>query len=140
MIYLIGSLRNQNIPEVGKRLRANLQEEVFDDWFGAGPEADDHWKAHEQFRGNSYEQALKGHAAKNVFNFDKTHLLRADKVVLVAPAGKSGHLELGWSLGMGKKGYYFFPSEEDIRWDVMLQFCTEVITGEERLLETLQTS
>ena len=38
-IYLIGSLRNPKIPEIGRQLR-DLGFDVLDDWFAAGPRAD----------------------------------------------------------------------------------------------------
>lgn len=106
-IYLIGSLRNPEVPRLGNILRT-AGHEVFDDWFGAGPEADDYWKKHETQRGVSYYEALHGYAAGNVFAFDKTHLDRCSHVVLVMPAGKSGHLELGYAIGSGKRGYVAF--------------------------------
>lgn len=118
-VYLIGSLRNPEIPKIANEIRkAGL--EVFDDWYAAGSEADDKWKEYEQGRGRSYMEALAGAAAKNVFQFDKKHLESADAVILVLPAGKSGHLELGWSLGRGKRGYILLDSPD--RWDVMYRF------------------
>src|SRR5690348_9389879 len=104
MIYLIGSLRNPKVPEIAAQLRAKGHE-VFDDWYAAGEIADDSWRDYEQQRGRTYAEALKGHAAKHVFEFDLTHLGRASAAVLVLPAGKSSHLELGWMLGKGKRGF-----------------------------------
>ena len=74
-IYLIGSLRNPRIPEIAEQLR-NAGHEVFDDWYAAGPEADDYWQKYEQNRGHNYKQALEGYAAKHVYNFDKFQLLQ----------------------------------------------------------------
>jgi hypothetical protein len=135
VIYLIGSLRNPEVPRIAERLRAEGYE-VFDDWFAAGPEADDKWRDYEKGRGHSYQEALRGHAARHVFEFDRFHLERAEAVVLVAPAGKSGHMEFGWALGKGKPGIYFLDDPE--RWDVMLQFATAVVTSTEDLLAELQ--
>jgi hypothetical protein len=135
MIYLIGSLRNPEIPSIAAQLRA-AGYEVFDDWFAAGPEADDKWRDYEKARGRSYVQALAGHAARHVFWFDYEHLDRASAVVLAAPAGKSGHLEFGWALGKGKPGYYLLDGPE--RWDVMLQFATAVVTSVEELIAELK--
>ena len=124
VIYLIGSLRNESVPEIAKYLR-NIGFEVFDDWFAAGPTADDSWQAYEKGRGHSYDQALQGYAAKHVFSFDYTHLNRADIGVLMMPAGKSGHLELGYMIGRGKPGYVLFDQEPE-RWDQMYQFADDV--------------
>jgi nucleoside 2-deoxyribosyltransferase len=123
-VYVIGSLRNPAIPLVAFNLRAQGLE-VFDDWYAAGPKADDHWKSYEQGRGRNFIQALQGRAATNVFRFDKANLDRCDAAVLVLPAGKSGHMELGYFLGCGKPGYILLDSDAD-RWDVMYKFATGV--------------
>ena len=124
MIYLIGSLRNPHVPEVGECLREHGFE-VFDDWFAGGEHADDAWREYEQGRGHSYIEALRGHAARHVFEYDHEHLDRADGAVLVMPCGKSGHLELGYILGQGKPGFIYMP-EEPVRWDVMALFADGV--------------
>ena len=124
-VYLIGSLRNPNIIGVQKALQLSFPNvEIFADWMAAGPEADDCWKTYEQGRGKSFKEALDGHAATHVFNFDKTHLVSSTAVVLVAPAGKSAHLELGWCLGQGKPGFILLDNPD--RWDVMYKFATGV--------------
>lgn len=105
--------------------KAPYMGEVFDDWYGAGSEADDCWQAYEKARGRTFVEALAGDAAQNVYWFDLTHLRLATHVVLVLPAGKSGHLELGWALGQGKKGYILMDGEPD-RFDVMYNFATAV--------------
>ena len=132
MIYLIGSLRNPKIPALAAKLRA-AGYEVFDDWFAAGPEADDYWRDYEQGRGHSLSQALVGHAAQHVFQFDKYHLDRCDAAVLVLPAGRSGHLELGYVIGSGKKGYIIIDGEPE-RFDVMYAFATAVVSSVEELI------
>ena len=138
MVYLIGSLREKRVPDVAKLLRAKGFV-VFDDWYAAGPHADDAWRDYEKARGHNMAQALKGFAARNVFQFDKTHLERATSVVLVMPAGKSGHLELGWALGKGKAGYVLLDGEPE-RYDVMYQFATGVYTDVDSLVPDLTRS
>ena len=120
VIYLIGSLRNPEVPKIAERLR-ETGAEVFDDWFAAGPIADDSWQEYEKAKGIPYDEALKGYAAQHVFDFDLHHLDRADIAILVLPAGKSGHLELGYMRGSGKICYVLFEKEPE-RWDVMYQF------------------
>ena len=136
MIYLIGSLRNPNIPIIAGQLEEALQEEIFCDWFGAGAIADDAWRDYSKLRGRTYPEALKSPGARAVFDFDFHHLKRANRVVLVMPAGKSGHLELGWSLGQGKPGYVLMDNQE--RWDVMYNFTTGVFTEIQPLIEELK--
>ena len=135
-IYVIGSLRNPEVPEIAIKLREEGHE-VFDAWYSAGPEADDYWHAHEVKKGNNYREALSGYAAKNVFNFDKTHLDRSDMAVLVLPAGKSGHLELGYVIGCGKPGYILLDDPD--RWDVMYQFATGLFYNVEELISELKS-
>ena len=119
-IYLIGSLRNPRIPEIAKTLRV-AGHEVFDDWYSVGPECDEKWQEYEQNRGRKYAEALAGYHAKDVFEFDKHHLDRCEVGVLVLPAGKSAHLELGYIIGRGKRGYVLFDQEPE-RFDIMYQF------------------
>jgi hypothetical protein len=134
-VYIIGSLRNPAVPELATSLR-KLGHYVFDDWYAAGPTADDCWQAYEKAKGISYPEALAGHAARNVFEFDKRHLDAADTAILLMPAGKSGHLELGYMLGSGKTGYVLFDKEPD-RWDVMYQFANGVFHDVQALIEKL---
>jgi len=110
--------------------------EIFSSWSCAGELADDHWQRHEKARGKTYQEALKDYAAQHVFAFDLYHLKRADAGVLVMPAGKSGHLELGWLIGQGKPGYVLFD-KEPARWDVMYNFCNGVFFDVEELGQTL---
>lgn len=136
-IYLIGSLRNPKVPEFGNELRA-AGYEVFDDWFAAGPEADDYWKSYEQGRGHSYMEALTGLAAEHVYYFDKTHLFAADTGILMLPAGRSGHLELGIFVGRGLKAFILLDEDSEERWDVMYRFA-KVCKNKDELFEALRT-
>ncbi len=127
-IYLIGSLRNPRVTEVAKFLREQGFD-VFDDWMAAGPEADDYWQKYETERGHTYAEALQGYAAKHVYEFDLLHLNRCDIGVLLLPAGKSGHLELGYMIGKGKPGFICLDIgavEAPTRYDVMYQFATGI--------------
>lgn len=123
-LYLIGSLRNKEMPVFADMLR-DLGFDVFDDWRAAGPEADDYWQRYEKGRGHDFVTALDGYAARHVFEYDKTHLDRCDAGLLVLPAGKSGHLELGYLIGRGKPGYILLCGEPE-RFDCMYGFATKV--------------
>lgn len=137
-LYLIGSLRNEGIPGIAKQIRAEVEGlEVFDDWYAAGPEADDYWKIYERDRGRDYETAITGYAARHVFNFDKHHLDTSDAAILVLPAGKSGHLELGYMAGRGYRTYILLD-EEDIRWDVMYQFAGVVTSNLQEIINDIK--
>lgn len=135
-IYLVGSLRNPSVPALAIELRKEGFE-VFDDWFAPGPKADDYWKEYSQQRGQTYKEALNSWAGKHIFEFDKYHLDRADIGVMLQPAGKSGHLELGYLIGQGKPGIMFWPEGEppQDRWDVMIQFAKTAFSYEELIEE-----
>jgi len=135
LIYLIGSLRNPEVPKIAEQLRF-YGHEVFDQWYGAGPNADDCWQEYCKNKGMNFKEALADHGAQHVYQFDRTYLTRADTVVLVLPAGKSGHLELGWALGQGKKGYILLNGEPD-RYDVMYNFATGVFCSLDELATEL---
>jgi len=134
-VYLIGSLGNPEIPKVAAQLRA-AGFETFASWYSAGPEADRFWEAYERDRGLTFEAALRDYSAQAVFNFDRRHLEACDVAVLLMPAGRSGHLELGYAIGKGKRGFIVHPSEPE-RWDVMAAFAERVCIGVTELIEAL---
>jgi hypothetical protein len=137
-IYLIGSLRNAKIPQIGVILRADGHD-VFDDWHAGGKEADDEWKRYEQIRGRSYREALGGYPAWHTFDYDRHHIHRCDVGVLVCPAGKSGHLELGYMIGRGQRGYILLEGEPDPdRWDLMYKFAHGIALDVEELQEMVR--
>ena len=131
-VYLAGSLRNPAIPQLHKTLAEGLNTEVFSDWYSAGPEADDYWKEYYSGRGMTYAEALKQPASINTFEFDRKHMHQSRTMVLALPAGKSGHLELGWFLGSGRPGFILL--DEPDRWDVMYQFATGVTADVDELI------
>lgn len=136
-VYLIGSLRNPEIPKIAETLRQKTSFEIFDDWFSAGEHADDAWRDYEKARGHTYQEALESPSAKHVFGFDTFNLNRSHAGVLVYPAGKSGHLELGYLVGTGKPGFILLDGVPD-RFDVMKQFATGgVYTSVEDLSDAL---
>lgn len=84
-------------------------------------------------------EALQGAAARNIFEFDRRHLDDADAVVCVYPAGRSAHLELGYTIGRGKPGFILFDEESaKDRWDVMVLFATGICTSIGDVLEELE--
>lgn len=117
-IYIVGSMRNPKIPQIANELEA-AGHQVFADWYASGPEADVCWRKYEMARGRSYLEALNGPHARHVLEFDRHWLEWADAAVLVAPAGKSGHLELGYMLGDCKTGIILLEDPNPERWDIM---------------------
>jgi hypothetical protein len=135
-IYIVGSMRNPKILTVAKALRA-AGWDVYEDWHSTGPESDAYWQAYEKARGRTYREALAGDHAQEVFVLDKRHLDRCDCAVLVLPAGKSGHLELGYVLGCGKPGYILMDGEPET-YDVMHNFATKIFASVEEMTECLK--
>jgi nucleoside 2-deoxyribosyltransferase len=135
-IYLIGALKNREIMNLANEIRA-LGYDVFDDWLTPGPEADSFLLEYEKNRGHNYREALRGYAAQHIFNFDKKHIDRCDAGILVMPAGRSGHLELGYILGQGKPGFILFDSIPE-RMDLMYNFATDIFFSKEDLFDRLR--
>jgi len=136
-IYLIGSLKNARVLEIGNKLRLDGYD-VMDEWVTPGPEADENWQKYERQRGRSYSEALRGRAATNIFLFDRSYLDLSDIVILVAPAGKSAMIELGYAKGRGKRAYIFLDGQDPERFDIMPGFADAIFTTEEELISHLK--
>jgi hypothetical protein len=136
-IYIIGSMRNPRVPEVAQALRG-IGLDAYDDWHSSGPESDDFWMKYEKARGRTYKEALAGVHANNVFELDKKHLDRCDACVLVMPAGKSGHLELGYMRGCKKPGYILLDGAQPERFDIMSLFATAIFDTLDEMLGALR--
>ena len=135
-IYLIGALKNPKVVSLGNLLRKNGFD-AFDDWISPGPFADRYLLEYERKRGHSYKEALRGYAAQHIFEFDKHHIDRCDMGVMIMPAGRSGHLELGYMRGQGKPAYILFDKEPK-RFDCMYQFASDVFFSEQDFLKVLK--
>jgi hypothetical protein len=135
-IYLLASLRLPKVRMLAAALRA-YGHEVFDDWHAAGPEADDIWQAYEKGRGRSMVEALRAPHAQMVIGFDQWNLVERDTVVLVMPAGKSCHIELGFAIGLGKDTHVLFDGEPD-RWDAMYGYAKHLWIDWASMAENLE--
>ena len=120
-IYIIGALKNDNIPKIAEKLRLKSKYDIFDQWITPGPDADQFLFQYAKQRGWNYKEALTCYAARNNFEFDKRHIDSSDIVIMVMPAGKSAHLELGYSIGQGKEAHILFDVEPE-RFDLMYNF------------------
>jgi hypothetical protein len=136
-IYLIGSLRNPEIPAIAKLIRERVGIEAFSDWHSAGPLADDHLRDHYRERGYTYREGINSFAAKHIYEFDRYHLDRVDAAVVVMPAGKSAHLELGYIIGKGKPGFILMDGEPE-RFEVMHNFATNIFLTPYEMIEGLK--
>lgn len=134
-VHIIGSLQNPEVPLLGNRLR-ELGFDAFDAWWGAGKDADRSWQTYENIRGRAYGDALYGEAAYNIFAWDVERMNIADVAVLLLPAGKSGHIEFGYMMGLGIPGYVLFDDQPE-RYDLMYQFAHNVFFNVDDFLATL---
>lgn len=139
LVYLIGALKNPRIPEIGNILRGKGYD-VMDEWFTPGEHADENWQKYEALRGRSYQEALRGRAATNIYLFDRAYLDLADIVIMVAPAGKSAMLELGYAKGSGKQTYILLDGQDPERYDIMPGLADNVFFDLDALLRALETS
>ncbi len=135
-IYIIGALKNWKVVQLANELQ-DMRFDAFADWITPGPKADTYLLKYAKMRGWSYKQALTSYAATHVFEFDKHHIDRSDIVVMMMPAGKSGHLELGYARGCGKPGYILFDKIPK-RFDVMYKFATDVFFNKADLIHELR--
>lgn len=136
VVYLIGALKNPAIPDITNTIE-NLGYEVFSDWWAASEDADDWLRDYYKSRGFGYRDTIRSYAAQHIFSFDKHHLDRADIGLMVMPCGKSGHLELGYMIGQGKRGYILFDQTPE-RVDIMYNFATDIFFNFEDLAKCLQ--
>ena len=77
------------------------------------------------WRGWTPEQllvALEHPLAVAGFESDAAALAAADAVVLVLPCGRSAHLELGWALGHGIRGYVLL-GDGPVEPELMYKLC-----------------
>ena len=137
VVYLIGSLRNPKVVHVGNAIRG-LGMECIDNWHAAGKIADDAWRDYSHAQNKTYKEALDSREAKHIYHFDKAYLNLCDVVVLLYPAGKSAHIELGYAVGLGVPRSYILLEDVPHRYDVMTQFATSIFFDLENLLTALK--
>lgn len=106
MIYVASSWRCERHGEVVKALRAvGLETYDFKDpetcfkWSDVVPSIREHGA---DLTPRAYWEALSHPRAEAGFNQDMDALERATTVILVHPAGRSAHLEMGYAVGRSK--------------------------------------
>lgn len=105
-IYLASSRRNAHFKPTLLALREAGHEvyDFTDPPFAGGTDAPDVWV-------NDYQGTVWGRGTEAAEHFakDLAAMRWADAIVLVLPAGKSAHLELGWAAGAGKLAICHLP-------------------------------
>jgi nucleoside 2-deoxyribosyltransferase len=59
---------------------------------------------------------------KEVGQKEKSAVIEADILIVLLPAGKGSHIELGIALGQGKKVYLYSPTEEVYNFETTSTF------------------
>ncbi len=122
-VYLVGSLKDPDFPEVADILR-QTGHEVFDDWRGGGHDGDHRWRDYEWIeRDRGYAEAVYAPFATSNREFDRRNIVANDCVVAVC---KKGHLpgrssiaELAFAQRIGHGAYVLLNGEPE-EWDLML--------------------
>jgi hypothetical protein len=132
-IYVAASWRTPRQPQVVNALRAQGHD-VYDfrqpapgnngfHWSQVAP----HWDREARLPAAEYIMTLSSHPrCSEGFLFDLNALEDADGLVLVMPAGRSAHLELGYAVGAGKKTAILL--EDPIDGPDLMHLCADKLT------------
>lgn len=116
-VYVASSWRNETHPLVVEILRSagiscydfKRDEGAQFNWAETDPE----WRTNWNGRVDEFLGMLVHPRARQGFKSDYGAMLRADAFVLVHPAGRSAHLELGWAVGAGRRTAIYIPDGLD---------------------------
>lgn len=61
---------------------------------------------------SQHERALTMGELKKIGQEEKNAVIEADFIVVLLPAGKGSHIELGIAIGQGKRIYLYSPNDE----------------------------
>lgn len=136
-IYVASSWRNTRQPVVVEALRA-VGHDVYDFRNPGGGDTGFQWSDIDQnwkhWAPDEYLKALQHPLATFGFQRDMDALRQCEVCVLVLPCGRSAHLELGWAIGRGRRGYILL--EEQIEPELMNRMAC-VVRNVDQLLEEL---
>ncbi|TLS51705.1 group-specific protein [Paenibacillus antri] len=91
--YIASSFKNiENVRKVARELRALGFQQTYD------------WTTHSDIDSIS--------KLRNIGHEEVSGVMAADVVIVMLPAGKGSHVELGVALGAGKKIYLYSPTNE----------------------------
>jgi hypothetical protein len=134
-IYVASSWRNERLTNVVAHLR-EAGHEVYDfreneafDWKQIDPD----W---ERWTAGQFRKALENPLASAGFHRDITALNEAEACVLVAPCGRSSHLELGIAIGIGLKTFVLLAEGE--RPELSYSAAGEICISVPELLQALK--
>lgn len=82
----------------------------------------------------TYRRALAHPVAYSGFKKDFDAMKWADTFVLLAPCGRSAHLELGWAVGAGKRTLILLAEGEP---ELMYKLADLICINQDELIEAL---
>ena len=141
-IYVASSWRNDYQPMVVKALR-KVGYEVYDFKSPKGDDYGFHWSeidgGWQKWNFEEYINALNHPLSESDFKSDMDALEWADVCVLVLPCGRSAHLELGWSIGKGKRTAILHHSAQQIEPELMAKMVDGQFNSVGAILHWLDT-
>lgn len=134
-IYVASSWRNEWQPQVVELLRED-RHSVYD-FRAPAPgvkgfswsDVDPNWK---RWTPRQYRDALGHPIARAGFMHDLQGMLAAEATLLVMPAGRSAHLELGWACGAERKTAIWYPptiapAEPSVEAELMAKLADRIL-------------
>lgn len=121
MIYLASSWRNHHYLRVLEALRKSAELEVYDfreagaafDWRDVDAEWENREGTRIEYPLPKMLEMLRHPSAQRGFDRDFGALKDCDALILVAPCGRSAHLELGYAIGQGKPTAIYIPEPHE---------------------------
>lgn len=132
MIYLASSWRNRHYPEVLAWLRDGGLD-VYDfreqgaafDWRDVDAEWENRPGTRIEYPPARLVEMLNHPSATRGFKRDFAALEACDLLVMVAPCGRSAHLELGYAIGRGKPTAIYLPEPHEP--ELMYLMATQIL-------------
>lgn len=138
-VYVASSWRNEQYPEVVKRLR----DAGFNVYDFRNPPSGDHgfwWDSidpqYMDWTPYKYKEMLMHPKAMKQFDNDIKAMKSCDVCVLVLPCGRSAHTEAGWFAGQGKKVLAYIPEKQEP--ELMYKLFDGVCCSMDELIEALK--
>lgn len=140
-IYLASSWRNENQPDILKKLRS-LGHQVYDFRNPSTENAGFGWKqtGYDMHDKRIFVRHITSNkVAMDGFLLDRDALHWCDTCVLLLPCGRSAHLEAGYAMGQGKETFVLL-SDEGFEPELMYLLGDHICETEQDLIVALNHS
>jgi hypothetical protein len=140
-VYVASSWRNPYYDDLVETLRRHGHS--VHDWRRSGADGNGFkWEQLDQewpsWTPQLFVEALTDPIAEAAFYSDRDGIDLADTVIMLAPAGVSAALELGYAAGKGKRTFVLLsPLPADLRADLMLSLADRICVSKGELLAVL---